>query len=165
MKPVNYKYLFIFICCVSLLRCAKPSPKEKERTTEKSTSLYTDLDGNAVSLADFKGKRILLNFWATWCTPCLKEMPSLAKAQEILKDENYVFLFPTTDKLQKVTQFQKNSKHPFRFLLVTTSLDKLQIYALPATFIYDTNGKMAKRIDGATEWDSEEILNQLRAIK
>jgi thiol-disulfide isomerase/thioredoxin len=141
---------------------------KKEKVTEdkvNKTSLYTDLNGNSVALDNYKGKKVLLNFWATWCTPCLKEMPSMVNAQETLKNDNYVFLFATTDKLEKINQFRKNKKYPFQFLQFNGTLDKLNIYALPATFIYDTNGKQVKRIDGATEWDSEGILTLLRAIK
>ncbi len=161
---MSLRYIFVFMCCISILSCAD---KQKRNTEVKftTTSLYVDLEGNSVQINDFKGKRVLLNFWATWCTPCLKEMPSMEKAQEILKDENYVFLFATTDSLVKIKQFKKNSNYPFQFLRFKGTLDKLKIYALPATFIYDTNGNQVKRIDGATEWDSEEMLDQLRAIE
>ena len=164
---MHLKYIFLILCCVSLIGCEKTQQKNKTTTTitTKPASLYTDLEGNAVKLSDFKGKRILLNFWATWCTPCIKEMPSMAKAQEILKDENYIFLFATTDALKKVTHFKENNPYPFQYLQFTSSLDKLNIYALPATFIYDTHGKMVKRMNGATEWNSEEILNQLKTIQ
>ena len=162
---MNLKNIVLFSCCLIVLSCGNKQQKDTTKVGKKVTSLYTDLEGNAVQLADFKGKKILLNFWATWCTPCIKEMPSLVKAQEILKNEGYVFLFPTTDDVKKVTQFKKNHPYPLQFLLFTSSLDKLEVYALPATFIYDTDGNRVKRINGATEWDSEEILNQLRAIK
>lgn len=162
---MNLKYILVFICCITMLNCVD---KKNEKTTvvkAKHTSLYADLEGNNVEIKDFKGKRVLLNFWATWCTPCLKEMPSMQKAQEVLKDENYVFLFATTDNLDKINQFKKNNNYPFQYLQFKSTLDKLNIYALPATLIYNTSGKQVKRIDGATEWDSEEMLDQLRAIK
>lgn len=162
---MKFTYIFVFTCCVSLLSCLDTHKKESVKKTANPTSLYVDLEGNTVTLENYKGKRILLNFWATWCTPCLKEMPSLLKAQEVLKNENYVFLFPTTDNLEKINQFKKKENYPFQFLQFKGTLDKLNIYALPATFIFDTTGNQVKRIDGATEWDSEEILNQLRAIQ
>lgn len=146
--------LFFFI----IIGCSK-KPKSETIAT------FTDLKGNAVELSDFKGKKILLNFWATWCTPCLEEMPSMEKAQQQLASENYVFLFATTDDLNKINHFNEKHHYPFQYLQYKKSMDKLNIHALPATFIYDTKGKLAKRIDGATKWDSKEMLNQLKAVQ
>jgi len=164
---MRFNYILIFSCCLLLINCGDSQKKDKEvpPVITNVTSLYTDLDDNPVHLSDFKGKRVLLNFWATWCAPCLKEMPSLANAQEILKDENYVFLFPTTDDLKRINAYKKKKKYPFQFLQYKSTLDKINIYALPATLIYDTKGNEVMRIDGATEWDSEEIINQLKAVK
>lgn len=148
--------LFLFLCIV--IGCAKPLKSETKAT-------YTDLEGNAVALSDFKGKKVLLNFWATWCLPCLEEMPSMEEAQKLLASENYVFLFATTDKVNKINSFKKKKSYPFRYLLYNESLDKLDIYALPVTLIYNTEGKLVKRMDGATAWNSEEILNELRAVQ
>ena len=162
---MKLNYFFVVIACASMLNCADVQKKNTTEAKTINTALYTDLDGNPVTLDNFKGKRVLLNFWATWCTPCLKEMPSMERAQELLKNENYVFLFATTDDLKKINQFRESKKYPFQFLQFKKTLDKLNIYALPATFIYDTKGNQVKRIDGATEWDSEEIINQLKAIQ
>lgn len=161
---MSLRFIFLFISFALLLNCGEVSKSnEKIENNEKITS-YLDLDGNEVKISDYKGKRVLVNYWATWCTPCLKEMPSMEKAREALKNENYVFLFATTDDLDKIKNFQQNNSYNFNFLQYQGTLDKLNIYALPATFIYNSKGDMAKRIDGATEWDAEEILGQLRDI-
>ena len=62
-----------------------------ESRVDTADILFKDLHGNPVVLSDFKGKRVLLNFWATWCRPCIEEMPSLLKAKEVLEKENYIF--------------------------------------------------------------------------
>ncbi len=155
---MSLKNSVFFLLLLIMMGCAK-TPKSETAAT------YTDLEGNNVSLSDFKGKKILLNFWATWCLPCLEEMPSMEEAQELLASENYVFLFATTDKVNKINSFKEKHKYPFQYLLYKDSLDKLDIYALPVTFIYNTEGKLVKRIDGATEWNSKEILNELRAVQ
>jgi len=159
---MNIKYIVVVIGLFLISSCTENPKKDIQKS--KPVSEYIDVDGNAVSLDDFKGKRVLVNYWATWCTPCIKEMPSLVKAQEILKDDEYIFLFPTTDNLEKIIEFNKKKSYPLQFLHYTSSLDKLKIYALPATFIYNVEGEVVKRIDGATEWDSEEIINLLKAI-
>ena len=160
-----FRKIFILSYLILFLNCETVQKKENPPIVKKkTTALYTDLDGNPIKINDFKGKRVVLNFWATWCTSCVKEMPSMEKAQEVLSDENYVFLFATTQKLKKIQTFKKRHPHPFQFLQYHSSLDKLTIYALPATLIYNTQGDLVKRIDGATEWDSEEMLTILRAI-
>ncbi|PCI07746.1 MAG: thiol:disulfide interchange protein [Flavobacteriaceae bacterium] len=158
-----FKHIIVIIGLILISGCSGNPKKEMEKS--KPVSEYIDVDGNTVSLSGFKGKRVLVNYWATWCIPCIKEMPSLVHAQEILKDEGYIFLFPTTDSLEKIIAFNQKKNYPLQFLHYTSSLDKLKIYALPATFIYNDEGEMVKRIDGATEWDSEEIINLLKAIK
>ncbi|MDH3322263.1 MAG: TlpA family protein disulfide reductase [Flavobacteriaceae bacterium] len=159
----RYKALILFSCLMMIFACVDQK-KEKEAVSDTSMS-FVNLNGEKVALKDFKGKRVLVNYWASWCTPCLKEMPSLVHAQEILRDDNYVFLFPTTDDLEKISAFQKNRNYPLKFLHYPATLDQLDIYALPATFIYDTNGLMVKRIDGATVWDSHEIIKLLKSIE
>jgi len=147
------------------MSCNEAPTKNGTKVAKEVISLYADLEDNLVSLEDFKGKKIVLNFWATWCTPCLEEMPSMAEAQELLQSENFVFLFATTDHIEKIIDFKQKHNYPFQFLQFKSSLDKLNIYALPATFLYDSKGNLVKRIDGATEWDSEEMLNQLRDLR
>ena len=170
-NKMQFKSLLIFFSFFLLLNCGdvnKENITQKEdikQNKEKSLALYTNLKGENVSFESFKGKRLLVNYWATWCTPCLQEMPSLVHAQELLKDENYVFLFPSTDKLKTIKIFNDKKKYTLEFLHYSGTLDQLNIYALPATFIYNTAGEMVKRIDGATAWDSDEIINLLKAIK
>jgi thiol-disulfide isomerase/thioredoxin len=140
--------------------------KQKINTDKvKENSLYINLEGNGVSFDHFKGKKLFVNYWATWCLPCLKELPALRRLQDKLKDENFVFLFPSTDDLNKIEQFDKKYNYPFKFLQYKGSLDKLEIYALPTTFVYDSSGNIVKRINGVTDWDSEVILNELKAIR
>ena len=73
---------------------------EKDREIEKIA--LKDLNEQAVDLEKYKGKTLFLNFWATWCKPCLEEMPSIKKAQEILKNENIVFLFASDETMEQI---------------------------------------------------------------
>ncbi len=168
----NYK-LFFAIILSTVLSC-KNEVKERpgknggepiEEVTKVITSTFEDLDGNPVELRDFSGKRILVNFWATWCKPCIEEMPAMLRAQEALVDENYVFLLASDQSLEKILAFKEKKKFDFRFLKFNGSLADMQISALPATFIYNGSGKFVNRIDGATEWDSPRILGKLKAIQ
>jgi thiol-disulfide isomerase/thioredoxin len=151
----------IIILCIS--NSCKEGRKEESKDSEKEV-LFTDMKGLPVSLEQFKGKRILVNYWATWCVPCLKEFPSLVEAEELLSDENYVFLFPSPDKTQKILDFNESRNYPLQFLSLHQSLDKLNIYALPSTIIYATDGSVYKKIDGATVWSSPELIEILRSV-
>lgn len=158
---------------VSLSACKETNKKSaavvtiNKPTKEKviSDSGYEDLEGNPVKLSDYKGKRILLNFWATWCRPCIEEMPSLLKAQEILENENYVFLLATDQSIDKIKSFKEKKGFEFTFIRYTGAFSDLGIKALPKTFIYSTKGTKVDEISGAIEWDSPEIIERLRIIK
>lgn len=156
------KQIIFLLVLIIFVACGDKKSKDVEK---ENSSHLTNLSGEEILISTYKGSRVLVNYWATWCTPCLQEMPALVHAQEILKNENYVFLFPTTDEIKKIKAFQKAKNYPLQFLHYTSTLDKLNIYALPATFIYNTQGEMVKRIDGATAWDSEEIINLLKSIE
>ena len=77
---------------------------------------FPGLDGKKVSLADYKGKVVLLNIWATWCAPCVAEMPSMEKLYQELKDEGFELLAVSVDEsgAEVVTPFMK--KHKLVFL-------------------------------------------------
>lgn len=162
---MKIKVLLIYFIAMLLVHCKEPVKKATIDGRLSSVSQFIDLDDQPVSLDEFKGKKILLNFWATWCVPCLKEMPSMAEAQKILENEDFVFLFATTDPKAKILTFKEKNDYPFKYLRYTGTLDKLNIYALPSTFIYNSKGKIAQRIDGATAWDSDEMITNLKKIK
>lgn len=165
-------YLLLTLLCASVLSCKNDQNKEAESNSPASVqevsiakSSFEDLDGNPIELSDFKGKRVLLNYWATWCRPCIEEMPAMLRAQEVLANENYVFLLASDQSIDKIKAFKDKKKFDFTFLKFNGSLTDMNINALPATFIYNESGKFMNRVDGATEWDSPKILDKLKAIK
>lgn len=170
MKP---KYLVFTLLIVVFLSC-KMTVEESKKTdgksavmaeTLKAESLFQDIDGNAIALADFKGKRVLLNYWATWCRPCVEEMPAMLKAQEILEKENYVFLLASDQSFKTIKTFMKKNPFDLKFIKFNGSLSEQDISALPATFIYNTKGEKVEKIIGATAWDSPEMIERLKNIK
>jgi len=127
---------------------------------------FQDLLGNWVALADFKGKLVLLNLWATWCQPCLKEMPSLEKLQGSREDK-------LTVAAVSEDRGGKNVVEPF---IAKLGLDKVKIYldpksavghafsarGLPTTLVIDPEGRLVGRVEGAAEWDSAKMTTALQ---
>ena len=171
---MKFKSCVIAICILFFMGC-KETPKEDaqknavetnvavEKTVPKST--YEDIDGKPIELSDFKGKRILLSYWATWCKPCIEEMPSLVAAQKLLENENYIFLMASDQSMKKIKAFQEKKNFDLTFVKFNGALASEKINALPATFIYNEKGEKVDRIDGATAWNSPEIIEKLKNVQ
>lgn len=169
---MNSKYSLITVTLLLLLGC-KQGGKEATAQTgkvvidkiDKAIPKYEDLAGNPVALSDYKGKKVLLNYWATWCRPCLEEMPSLLKAQTILSKENYVFLLASDQSVAIIKDFKAKKGYDFNFIKFNGSLAAEQINALPATFIYNEAGEKVETILGGVEWDGAEMIEKLKGLK
>ena len=102
------------------------------------------LSGAKVSLRDFKGKIVLVNFWATWCPPCIAEMPSLQALQDSLGSENFFVVgIATQDEKKDVEEFLKSSKISFPILLdfYGELSRKFEVAGYPETFLLDRDGR------------------------
>ena len=86
----NYLFLMILVTSLSCKNSAKEQVEHRSdepvQGVVEPESSFVDMDGNPVELSDFKGKRILLNYWATWCRPCIEEMPSSPKRNMIVAE-------------------------------------------------------------------------------
>ena len=127
-----------------------------------------DLNGNMVSLTDFKGKVVLLNVWATWCLPCVEEMPSMEKLYQKLKDEGLVILSVSIDEkgAEVVRPFMKNHKLSFPALTDAEGKTKTlyQITGVPESFIIDKDGSIVEKIIGPRDWATSGAINYFRNL-
>jgi len=159
---------FIIICCITLLvGCSSSTPQNSNSYASnsiQSSSIYIDLNNNEVDLSSFRGKKILINYWATWCGSCIQEMPSLLKAQELLKDENYIFLLVSDESIQKISRFKNRKKFNFTYLKSSVSLGSMGIYSLPTTYIFNEKGEKVKKIVGAVDWNSNRMIKKLKSL-
>ena len=129
---------------------------------------FVDLTGNTVNLSEFTGKIVLVNLWATWCEPCLREMPSLARMQLRLGDKITVVAVsedrggsktvePFIDKLElKSIETYLDPK--------STAERAFKVQGLPTSFLIDRQGRILGRVEGAAEWDSPELLDILKSF-
>ncbi len=111
----------------------------------------------SINLADYKGRVVLINNWATWCPPCVAEMPSLARLYHQYKDK-IVFLFIAQDKPEKVQMFlQKNGLNIPVYYMQSNPPAMLQTGSIPTTFIIDKEGYIVVKKTGAADWDSGQV--------
>ncbi|MDA9628341.1 TlpA family protein disulfide reductase [Flavobacteriaceae bacterium] len=154
-------------CLVLFFGCNREIPKNKNISDleymERKTT-FVDLNDNKVNLRSYKGKKIVINYWATWCGPCIKEMPGLKRAEEILKNHNYTFLLVSDETISKISTFKNIKKFDFNFLKSVESNEMLGIYSLPTSHIFDENGKKIETIVGTITWDSKQIINKLKIL-
>lgn len=104
-----------------------------------------DLSGNEVSLSSFKGKNVLLNFWATWCPPCKSEMPDMEKLYQETKDSDLVILAVNIgEDRDTVKGFIDKNKYNYRILLDsdTSVSEKYTITSIPTTYLIDKDGNI-----------------------
>ena len=126
------------------------------------------LDGKNVSLADFKGKVVLVNIWATWCAPCVEEMPSMEKLYEELKGKDFELLAVSVDEsgAEAVKPFMEKHKLNFPMLLDTKGEIKnlYQATGIPESFIIDKDGMIVEKIVGPRDWAASGAIRYFRNI-
>lgn len=128
----------------------------------------TTLTGDVVKLSDYKGKKVILNFWATWCPPCKKEMPHFVKYYKKNKDSANVEIIAVNmtnqDRPEMVSKFVDAYGLTFPILLDNNGevMDAFQILTLPTTYLINTDGTIAHQILGPLEEKQlEELTNNL----
>ena len=128
----------------------------------------TDMDGNIHHLSDYKGRVVIVNFWATWCPPCREEMPSMQRAWGQLQKEGILMLgINVGEDEDTIFQFSANNPVDFPLLLDldSTVINQWPVMGLPTSFVVDTKGRIAYRAIGGREWDDPELLALVRALK
>jgi thiol-disulfide isomerase/thioredoxin len=123
------------------------------------------LNGQDFKMIDTKGKVVFLNFWATWCPPCVAEMPSIQRLHEKLKDDGVVFVCVSNEETSKVSQFVKEKGLTFPIYTIRgTPPDVFKTRGIPATFILSPEGKIAFRHIGSARWDDERSIDFIKGL-
>jgi cytochrome c biogenesis protein CcmG, thiol:disulfide interchange protein DsbE len=120
-----------------------------------------------VTLADYRGKVVVLNFWATWCPPCVEEMPSLVQMQQRLKDKGVTVLAVSLDADEGAyRKFLKD--HAVNLITVRDpdlkSSDLYGTFKYPETYIIDRNGVLQRKFIGAVNWNDPEVVGFLSKL-
>ncbi len=129
---------------------------------------FTDGSGNSKSLADFRGKTILLNLWATWCAPCREEMPSLDRLQQEFGSDKFEVVALALERggAKAARKFLDEIKASNLALYVDKSTragSKLRVLGMPTTILIDGEGREIGRLAGPAEWDTPEAKKLVSA--
>ncbi len=167
MKAFYTFIVFIFITLSSVTSAEEiltPLPNKPEAPE----FLLRDMNEKIKELDDYRGKPIIINFWATWCPPCRDELPSMNRAWKKIKDEGIQMLaIDIGEDEEAISSFTKNFPIDFTILLDESSeeISNWSIRGLPTTFVLDPQGHVIYRAVGGREWDNKKILDMVRALK
>ncbi|WP_078921835.1 TlpA family protein disulfide reductase [Thiothrix eikelboomii] len=138
------------------------SPLQAHPTQSLAPELrLPDLAGKIQDLKDYRGKVVLLNFWATWCPPCIKEIPSLNNLQsQFSKDEFVVLSVDVGEELKEIKTFLEHVPADYPVLVDTTSslIEPWQLQAFPSTYLLDRQGRLRYQYFGGLEWDEPQLI-------
>ena len=124
-----------------------------------------DIDGKVVDLASYRGRLVLVNFWATWCPPCRREFPSLSRLQKLFKpSELAVLAVNVGEDAETIFSFAGASEVTILLDRDSAAMRRWPVKGLPSTFVVDKRGKLALRAVGGREFDDAAIVAQLRGL-
>jgi len=126
-----------------------------------------DLSGQQHNINDYKGKVILVNFWASWCQPCLREMPSMQRLHQAMHGRPFSILAVDVEESKsKVWRFKKLLNITFTTLLDSkgTVIKDWGIQIYPTSYLIDSEGHIRYGVQGALEWDNEEVKQLIETL-
>lgn len=164
-KVVNrLKYFFPVLLAIWFSSCYQGT-HPAQINTEAPQFTVTDSD-RTVSLKDFRGKVVVLNFWATWCPPCVEEMPSLVSLQKDMGSKVTVLAVSMDVDENAYKQFIRD--HHVDLLTVRDAANKSNAlygtFKFPETYIIDRDGKIRRKFIGGADWTSPDIENYLKSL-
>ncbi len=128
---------------------------------------WKDGNGKTVSLKDFGGKIVLMNFWATWCAPCVRELPSIDRLAATLDGEEFEVVAINIDRGGKPVALKMLRRLKLNNLDLyldreNTAVRRLGVRQMPTTYVFDRKGREVGKLEGAAEWDEPEAVALVR---
>ena len=141
-----------------------PSAEDMKVTTidfDSNMLQFSDLENNIFTLQNFKGKNLFINYWATWCNPCLAEMPYMAELYENYKDEeDIIFLYLSREKLDIIKNYipKDESLQQLPIYKIITDDEFFATSGIPTTFIVNSDGEVIVKDLGSAFWNDESVF-------
>ncbi len=164
---IKYSILTILLSTAWLSQAASLKPYTGKITNPQIH--LKDLSGNTHTLTQYKNQVVLVQFWATYCPPCVKEMPSMNKLQDKLSKAGVAFKILAIDMAEskaEVEAFVKRIKPEFTILMDESgdSIQAWNVFAAPSNFLINKQGEIAYTLFGGVEWDSAEIIETITQL-
>lgn len=121
-------------------------------------------EGQIAGLADFKGKVIVLNFWETWCGPCVQEMPTLEKARQLTDSTQVAFITVAEEDAAKIAAFRDAHDYRFHYFISGKTFHDLGINAYPTTYILNKKGEIVLTKIGGEDWSDESNIAFIKEL-
>lgn len=141
-----------------------PSAQDMKVTTidfDSNVLQFSDLENNIFTIQDFKGKNLFINYWATWCNPCLAEMPYMAELYENFKDEeDIIFLYLSREKLETIKNYipKDESLQQLPIYKIITDDEFFATSGIPTTFIVNSDGEVIVKDLGSAFWNDDSVF-------
>jgi cytochrome c biogenesis protein CcmG/thiol:disulfide interchange protein DsbE len=159
-RPLSILAIFC-LCILSACNSGRPP-----RIGEAAPNFSITDAGRTVTLSQFRGKTVVLNFWATWCPPCVEEMPSLVELQKKLGDKVVILAVSEDADENAVKQFVRD--HNIDLLVVRDPKQSANAlygtFKFPETYVIDKDGVIRRKFIGATDWTNPEIVDYLNKL-
>jgi len=158
------KFIAALLIVIGLLAAGYLYQKYRTAPAIKFDTLeLTDLNGQPVKLQDYKGKKLFLNFFATWCGPCVGEFLSLDKASETLFPDNFLFISISDEPVALLNHFSYRVNSPHIIILHSVKkLHDLGVFTVPTNYVINNKGGVVFEKTGEQNWAKPEILEQLK---
>jgi thiol-disulfide isomerase/thioredoxin len=147
-----------------------PNPKDMDVTLvdfDVNLLQFEDLNGSQFSLRDFKGKTLFINYWATWCNPCLAEMPSMVELYNQYKDnQDIVFLYLSKENRNTIIDYLPKDETLSQLPLykIISDDELFSTRGIPTTFIVDSSGEVVVKDVGSAIWNDQSVIDYLNNI-
>ncbi|HIQ15370.1 MAG TPA: TlpA family protein disulfide reductase [Leucothrix sp.] len=143
--------------------------KKVDKPIDPPALVLENLKGEKIDLADYKGKVVLVQFWATYCIPCRTEMPSMNKLMHKLQEAKVPFEILAVDMGETKAEVQKfvdEVKPEFTMLIVSKDeqIEAWNVFATPSNFLIGTEGKIQYTLYGEFEWDSDAVVKTITEL-
>lgn len=166
-------YLLTTLSLPLMVMATEPLPqalKAVEPGLPFPSTVFIDQNGRPTTISAFRGKTVVINVWATWCGPCVKELPSLDRLADALNPDTAAVLIVSQDKGgYAVTKPFLDKLGIAKLKGFTDSPNKmtrdLSIRGLPTTFIVSPTGAILRRAEGPLEWDAEDIVTYVKSLQ
>ena len=167
LEKSRWKAQTLILCCLWISACSRSGPGPAIQGELAPEFSFTNQEGQQHRLSDFRGKVVLVNFWATWCPPCRDELPSLQRLNQQMAGRPFVLVTLSVDSSwDAINRYRQASKLDVPtyadFDKKISSLYGTLMY--PETYLIDKKGKVAYKVVGATDWISADMVKFLEVL-